>query len=315
MKFQKIVISVFLLIIVLALFSWKNIQPPKNFPVPYSFLIQNGQTLFSISEDLHKNNIIQSKQFFQIAMLLFGSDTKISVGEYYFEKPLSVFEVALRISGKQFGVEKIKVTFPEGFTTKDMEKRLSEKFINFDSELFLSLSEKHEGYLFPDTYYFFPSTSIDVIVNAMRKNFDKKIQSLEKDITNSGRTREQIIIMASLIEKEARGENDRHIISGILWTRFDKGMLLQVDAPFLYLLGKESRELTRADLAINSPFNTYRYKGLPPSPINNPGIASIEAALYPEKSPYLFYLHDESGAIYYGKTYTEHLQNIKKYLR
>ena len=92
-------------------------------------------------------------------------------------------------------------------------------------------------------------------------------------------------------------------------------MLLQVDAPFLYILGKESSELTRTDLAIDSPYNTYRYKGLSPTPIGNPGLASIEAALTPKDSPYLYYLHDEDGSIYYARTYQEHLQNIRKYLR
>ena len=100
-----------------------------------------------------------------------------------------------------------------------------------------------------------------------------------------------------------------------MWKRIDKGIPLQVDAPFLYILGKESSELTRNDLAIDSPFNTYKYKGLPPSPIGNPGLASIEAALKPKGSPYLYYLHDSSGAIHYAKTFTEHQSNIRKYLK
>jgi UPF0755 protein len=121
--------------------------------------------------------------------------------------------------------------------------------------------------------------------------------------------------MASIIEKEAKGEEDRYFISGILWKRISKGIPLQVDAPFLYILGKESSELTRADLAINSPFNTYKNKGLTPSPIGNPGLESIKAAIKPKDSPYLYYLHDSDGNIHYAKTYTEHLKNINKYLK
>ena len=121
--------------------------------------------------------------------------------------------------------------------------------------------------------------------------------------------------MASLIEKEASGEKDRNIVSGILWKRIEKGIPLQVDAPFLYILGKESSELTKSDLSINSPFNTYKYKGLTPSPIGNPGLDSIKAAINPEDSPYLYYLHDAEGNIHYARTYSEHQKNIRTYLK
>jgi UPF0755 protein len=144
---------------------------------------------------------------------------------------------------------------------------------------------------------------------------NKKTESLNEEISKSKRSLKEIIIMASLIEKEARGEEDRFIISGILWKRIEKGIPLQVDAPFLYILGKESSELTISDLSTNSPFNTYRYKGLPPAPIGNPGLESIKASLRPTTSPYLYYLHDKNGNIYYAKTYDEHKQNIKKYLK
>jgi UPF0755 protein len=160
-----------------------------------------------------------------------------------------------------------------------------------------------------------PWTTPDTVLNTLKKTFDQKIESLSDDILVSKHSLKEIIIMASLIEKEANGEEDRNIVSGILWKRIDKGIPLQVDAPFLYILGKESSELTRSDLAINSPFNTYKYKGLPPSPIGNPGLASIKAAISPKESPYLYYLHDKEGIIHYAKTFTEHQNNIKKYLK
>ena len=117
-----------------------------------------------------------------------------------------------------------------------------------------------------------------------------------------------------IIEKEAAGDNDRGIVSGILWNRIDAGIPLQVDAPFLYLLGKESKDLTRKDLATSSPYNTYIHKGLPPAPINNPGLAAITAAIHPESSDYFYYLHDKNGMIHFAKTYAEHKKNIQKYL-
>jgi UPF0755 protein len=246
--------------------------------------------------------------------MTFGSDSHISEGEYYFERPVSVVEVAMRIAGRQFGIDKKRVTFPEGFSNKEIATRLDTTFEAFDSDLFLSLAKGYEGYLFPDTYGFFPSTTPDVILAALKKNFETKTSTLQKDFTASKRSKADIIIMASIIEKEAAGSADRALVSGILWNRIDAGISLQVDAPFIYLLGKESKELTRKDLAFDSLYNTYLHKGLPPTPINNPGLAAISAALHPEVSPYFYYLHDKDGIIHYAKTYTEHKKNIQKYL-
>ncbi len=169
--------------------------------------------------------------------------------------------------------------------------------------------------MFPDTYTFFPWSTPETVVASLKTNFDKKIEPLQGDIEKSGRSLSDIIIMASIIEKEANGESDRALISGILWNRIDADIALQVDAPFLYLLGKESSELTKADLATKSLYNTYLHKGLPPTPINNPGLAAITAALHPEESKYFYYLHDSDGKIYYAKTFAEHKRNITNYLK
>lgn len=287
---------------------------PETFPTPYQLTIDRGQSLFSISKELHTDGVIRSRRLFEMLMISLGSDKNISHGEYYFDQPMSVVEVALRITGRRFGVSRTRVTFPEGFTNKQIAERLGKELHNFDSALFLELAKNDEGYLFPDTYIFFPWTTPETAFTTLRQTFDTKIAPLEKEILSSKRSRTDIIIMASLIEKEAQGDEDREVIAGILWKRIDKGIPLQVDAPFLYLLGKESKDITRGDLAMDSLFNTYRHKGLTPTPIGNPGIASIKAALEPKESPYLYYLHDKDGTIYYARTYQEHLQNIKKHL-
>jgi len=315
---KKILTTLGVVLIVMFIFFgvvWEGIKAPTEKTYPLTFEIKSGQSLFSISNQLHQEKIIRSKRLFEIMMITLGSDRTVSFGEFYFERPLSVIEVAFRISGKEFGVDKTKVTFPEGFSTKEMATRLEKAFPQFDTARFEMLTEGEEGYLFPDTYSFFPSVREEFIVETMKQNFDRKMAPFEKEIQESGRSKQDIIVMASLLEKEARGTNDNALISGILWKRLDTNMRLQVDAPFLYLLGKESSELTRADLQIDSPYNTYRYNGLPPKPINNPGLESIKAALRPQESPYLFYLHDSKGNVYYGKTYAEHLQNIKNHLR
>ncbi len=293
----------------------KNIMPPKNFPVPYQITVESGQSLFSISKELYDDGAISSRRIFEMLVLTFGNDKNISHGEYYFNQPTSVVGVALRISGRDFGINLTRVTFPEGFSNKQIGERLKKELHNFDGELFFNLVKNDEGYLFPDTYTFFPWTTPEQVVTSLKDNFNKKIEVLQKDISSSKRSLSDIIIMASIIEKEANGNNDRALISGILWNRIDAGIPLQVDAPFLYLLGKESKDLTKTDLANKSPYNTYVHKGLPPTPINNPGLAAITAALHPEKSNYFYYLHDSEGNIHYAKTFAEHKKNISLYLK
>jgi UPF0755 protein len=288
---------------------------PRDFPTPYQLSIERGQTLFSVSNELRRDRVIRSSRMFELWMIALGSEKTVSEGEYYFEKPVSSLEVALRISGKHFGIDRKRVTFPEGFTNKQIADRLAATFPEFDAVLFLTLAKGSEGYLFPDTYGFFPSVTPDAVLTTLKRTFTTKVAPLTDDIERSGRSERDIIIMASIIEKEANGPEDRAVVSGILWKRLDQGIPLQVDAPFLYTLGKESKELTMTDLTTNSPYNTYRNKGLTPTPIGNPGLASIEAAIKPAPSPYLYYLHDENGVIHYASTYAEHKKNIAAYLR
>ena len=308
------VLSIGVLIAVFMLLFRYFIAAPKDFPTPYHLTIERGQTLFSVSHELYDAHVIKYPRAFELFMISLGNEKNVSEGEYYFESPVSALEVALRISGKQFGIDRKKVTFPEGFTNKQMAARLGQAFPGFDTEVFLTLAHEYEGYLFPDTYGFFPSVTPDLVVSTLRKNFAAKTASLESLFAASQHSKQQVMIMASIIEKEARGNDDRSVISGILWKRYESGIPLQVDAPFLYILGKESRDLTQKDLALNSPYNTYKNKGLPPTPISNPGILSIKAALEPVGSPYLYYLHDKDGMIHYASTYAEHKKNIQNYL-
>ncbi len=297
------------------IYLYKLNQPPVSFPVPYRVIIDPGQSLFSISDELATDGVIRSQRLFEFWMLLFGTDRTITEGEFYFTEPKTALSVALRITGKEFGIDRKKVTFPEGFSTRDMAARLAATYQGFDTALFISLAQEHEGYLFPDTYAFFPSVTPDVVVATLRQNFERRTASLASAVASSGRTLDEIVTMASLVEREANGPEDRAMVAGILWRRFDEGKLLQVDAPFLVLLGKKSSELTKKDLAIDSLFNTYKHVGLPPTPIANPGFAALEATIRPTASPYLFYLHDGTGAIYYARTYNEHLANINRYLK
>lgn len=308
-----------LLVVVLAgiVCAWairSFVLPPAGFPAKTTFTIEKGESLGGIAFRLQEQRLIKSPEAFKLFMLALGSEQDISEGQYYFEAPVTMIEVALKISGREFGVLQHKVTFPEGFTNKEMAARLGARFEGFDSAGFLALAKDDEGYLFPDTYSFAPGVSPEAVVAALKKNFIDKTASLESSFTASPHTKKDIIIMASIIEKEANGGEEAAIVAGILWKRIARGIPLQVDAPFLYLLGKTSAELTASDLALNSPYNTYRNKGLPPGPIGNPGLEAIAAALRPVESPYLYYLHGADGVIHYASTHDEHVANKKKYL-
>ena len=208
----------------------------------------------------------------------------------------------------------ITITIPEGYTVTQMGE-LFEKESLFSKEEFEKIAKNDEGFLFPDTYQFFKNTTPEKVMEKMKKNFDAKVADFLSEIERQKKSLLDIIIMASIIEREVHNINDRGLVSGILWKRIQKGIGLQVDASLTYILGKTSAELTADDLKIDSPFNTYKYRGLPKGPISNPGKEAIFAAVFPVTSPYLFYLSDKDGITRYARNFEEHKDNKLRYLR
>jgi len=199
-------------------------------------------------------------------------------------------------------------------TILQIAKILKLNFESFDEEFFLRLAKDKEGYLFPDTYQFLPNVNPIEVIAVMERTFNNKIKEFLPEIEAQGKTVHDIIVMASIIEEEARTQETRNIISGILWTRIDIGMPLQVDAVFPYIMGKNTFQLTLEDLQVDSPYNTYKYKGLPPGAISNPGISSIMASVRPVKTQYLFYLSDMNGDMHYSNNFESHKRNKAVYL-
>ncbi|HXK35266.1 MAG TPA: endolytic transglycosylase MltG [Candidatus Paceibacterota bacterium] len=288
--------------------------PPFKFPSGKIIAVVEGMPLRQISKVMKEERIIRSRFLFEMFVIMLGGEKGVLASNYLFEKPINSFHVAWRLIRWQHNLAPIKVVFPEGMTTREMAAVLSAKIQDFDEKKFLAIAEPKEGFLFPDTYLFFLDAAPDVIVGQLAANFQNKIKQVEEKIAESSHTLNEIITMASIIEKESLNGDERQIVSGILWKRISLGMPLQVDATFLYINGKASAELTKDDLNIDSPYNTYRNKGLPPGPINNPGLDAIVAALYPKDSPYLYYLHDKKGKVHYAKTFNEHVANKRKYL-
>lgn len=325
-QFSKLVISkksqlervlLFLLgaIVALFLFHAFYLSAPDNFPSRAVVSVKDGESLTEIADSLKKDGVIKSPFWFKNFVILLGGEKKVIAGDYFFEKSLSVWEVTKRVTRGVYSLKTLKVFIPEGSTIFDTASIIKKEIPNFDDIRFLKIARDKEGYLFPDTYFFMPNISPEEVVRIMGENFTGKIGSIQDEIKKSKRKTGDVIIMASILEKEARTSESRKVVAGILWKRLDSGMPLQVDASFGYINGVNVSELTPENLKINSPYNTYKYKGLPPTPICNPGLNAIEAALTPSKTKYYFYLSDSKGDMHYSADYAGHQKNIEIYLR
>ncbi len=286
-------ISFVLVFIAVVLFFYVTILSSPQNSEDTIIHVSRGQSLKDITIQLENKNVVRQASTLQSFVVVFKGDRQISVGDYLFTKDLSVWQVGLRLAFGRHNINPIKITLPEGITSVQMADIIKKQMPNFNEEIFLDKTKDKEGYLFPETYFFFPLTTEDEIIYELSTSFKTKISSLDKEIKNSGHSLNEIITMASIIEEEAKGKNDAPIISGILWKRLEKGIPLQVDADKW----------------------TYKNKGLPTSPISNPGIASIKAVLSPVSSPYLYYLHDKNGVAHYATTFSQHQSNIAKYLK
>jgi UPF0755 protein len=280
-----------LVLIFFAVFSYVFKAPVHDGDVTVH--VTSSDSLKKISNTLGEKKVVRSPYLFKILVTIFSGDKHIPSGDYLFKNNESLWDVSWQVSRGIHGISPIRITLTEGMTNEDMAKLLTAKILTFDKEIFLKDPRSKEGYLFPDTYFFFPMSTTDEIVNELSTNFKKRIALLNNEIKSSGRSLSDIIIMASILEKEANGKDDGAIISGILWKRIKLGMLLQVDA---------------------AP-TTYKEVGLPIGPISNPGLLSIGYALHPQESPYLFYLHDSNGQVHYAVTFSEHRSNIARYLK
>ncbi len=287
---------------------------PGNFPVGKTIRVPSGISTKAVSEMLGNENIVRSPFVLRTILFLSGQESNVVAGDYILLSREGAFTIAYRLSAGEFDLTPIRVTVPEGTASFNISKLFGKDFYNFNSEEFLKLIEGKEGYLFPDTYLIFPNATTEEIVRMMESTFTRKMKEIGNEITVSGKSIHDIIVMASIIEHEAKKTNDRRIVSGILWKRLSINMALQVDAPFAYISDKSTYELTKDDLKQDSPYNTYNRTGLPPGAINNPGMDAILAAIYPTKSPYLYYLSDRAGNIYYAATFGEHKKNKEKYI-
>jgi UPF0755 protein len=290
------------------------LRPPSDFPVGEIITVDRDMPAKDIAVQLEAQNVILSNYAFELTIRALGGDRNIHAGDYQFNRSKNVLRIAQALISGDFGLEPVRIRIPAGATAAEMAVILDKRLVRFDSEEFIRDALPYEGYLYPDTYFFLPTAKADVVIRTLRETFDAKTLPLKEQMDAFGKPLSDIVVMASLLEREESDYVDRQKIAGVLWRRLDINMPLQVDATFVYTIGKGSNQLTMEDLETDSPYNTYKNKGLPPGAIANPSFDSLRAAINPIDTGNLFYLADRHGTTYYSATYEEHLRKKRFYL-
>lgn len=298
-------------------------------PAEVTVKIKKGANLRNVGEELESKGIIYNKNIFIITGRLLGYQDEILPGEYTFPNGITNLDILKKITDVN-SVRFYTVTIPEGMNIRQIGRLLqrqlgldSAKFVRetYNDSLITLLgieAENLEGYLFPDTYQISLSPSADnefEIIKTMAGQFRKEItpQMLD-DIKNKKLTLKEVITVASIIEGETRFEPEKKTIAGVYFNRLKKRMKLEADPTVQYVLPDgPKRRLVYSDLKYPSPYNTYLNRGLPPGPINNPGLSSIMAAINPEKNNYLYFVAKGDGSHRFAETYAEHKKNIAEY--
>ena len=277
------------------------------------FVVTPGEGIREIANKLKEAELINNTVAFFLIVRYQGLDNKIQAGDFRLSKSMNTQTIATNLT---HGSLDVWVTIPEGKRAEEIADLLEEKVATFDNSWRNELN-KHEGYLFPDTYLVPTDATIDQVIAIMTNNFDTKYNQLSGK--NQQRyTKEQIVTVASMVEREARHAEDRPLVASVILNRLDIDMGLYIDATVQYALGSKSQwwpKLTDSprNLVPNSPYNTYRQAGLPPTPISNPGLDSLDAVINAPATNYLYYITDQNGINRYAATLEEHNANINRY--
>lgn len=293
MKRLSVLLGLLFVLIVAAVVWWKiSLLPVKSgVTTNQTFVVEKGDGVKEVSVRLKDANLIRSKIAFFLLERFFVKDA-LQAGSFKLSPSMSAQEIANKLT---LGTEDMWVTIPEGWRSEQILQLLGKQG-DWKSD---------EGKYFPETYLVPKTIDLEAFRQLLLKTFKEK--------TPANLTRNQLIV-ASMVEREAKAPEDRPLVASVIYNRLDAGMALDIDATIQYALGSWKKDLTTDDLAIKSPYNTYTNPGLPPGPICNPGLASIQAAMNPAKTDYLFYLTDKTGVNHYAKTLSEHNANVAKYL-
>jgi UPF0755 protein len=326
-------VLIFIAVVLLGgLVWWKgNISAVSDIDEKISFIIPKGRSAMQVANKLFDEGLIKSPLAFKIYVQVSGKSQNINAGEFSLSKNMTLQEI-IEALGK--GPMELWVTIPEGLRREEIVEKLTEGLglsgeeAKTFAESFLEASEGKEGYLFPDTYLFPRDVSAGLVVDKMLQNFNIKVnEDMMVRIENSQYTLNDYVIMASIIERETKTDEERPIVAGILWKRLEtSGWLIQADATVQYGVGNANCRdktltcedwwptLTLEDLETPSLYNSYTTNLLPPTPIANPGLSSLKASIFSEPSDYWFYIHDPEGNIHYAKDISGHNRNVRVYL-
>ena len=323
-----LVLSLVFILSSFAIYFYTQLQPVSSMPASSTrFVVDKGQSVQSIAQKLQQAGLIKNSLIFSLLVKQQGLEKKLQAGSFKISPEMTPLAIAQALTE---GTNDLWITIPEGWRREQIATYLAnqEELLVFDQTNFLSLTANHAGRLFPDTYLVARESTAKTIFNLLNRTFQQKVVvGLEKEIGQAQLDLNQILTLASIVEREARGATEMKQVAGILSNRLEIGMALQADATLQYAKANQRQALSRtliedwwpiplaADKKINSAFNTYAQSDLPPSPICNPGLNAIKATLNPTKNNYLYYLHDTNGEIHYAHSLEEHNANVRRYLR
>ena len=290
-------------------------QPPDPFTSPVSVEIEPGTSIKAITRQLEDASVVRSGTLLYFVITLFYDPTDIKASRYVFTDPLTATDAAKQLVAGDFDSDLVRFTHIEGERVSELAEIAATNLTDFDKEAFLKRATPLEGTLYPETYYIPKDFSSDELINLMQQTFAEKTKPIQAQMDAHPLTAQGVLVLASILEREANSPESMKMVSGILQGRMEAGMALQADASVEYILDKPLKELTAEDLKIDSPYNTYLNRGLPPTPIGNPGLDAIMAVLEPTTTDYVYYITDSEGTFHYAKNFDEHRRNVELYLR
>jgi UPF0755 protein len=320
-KFLFLFLSVFIALILLGVAVNNFFQARSDASQQITrFVIPKGQALSIIAERLEEEKLIKNKWAFRFAVYKNDLANKIQAGSFELSASMNTWEIAQALT---MGTDDTWITLPEGWRREEIAESLSKQGLNnFKIEEFLNLSKGLEGQLFPDTYLVPREITSAQILSLLKNTFATKVTSaLSEELADSQMSLNEVLTLASLVQRESANDAEMSLVAQILMNRLDINMPLQVDATLQYIKGYKETEKSwwqtplAEDKKLDSLYNTYKYPGLPPGPICNPGISAIQAVLKPTSTKALYYIHDKSGKIHTADTLEDHNSNVNKYLR
>ncbi|MDO8507580.1 MAG: endolytic transglycosylase MltG [bacterium] len=301
-------------------------KPMSGSAQEVQFTVVKGESTTEISKDLEQKGIVQNSFIFLLYLKYKGQGTLVQAGDYKIAKNLTMIQVLDIIT--QGKITSSKITFPEGWTNKQIEEEIVKKGIGSSEDAKNAINKKYnydflkespsgdlQGFLFPDTYFVSSRPTSQEVIDKMLKEFsDKADQKIRAGAGKQGLDYYQILTLASIVEREVTSSEDKKKVASVFINRLNIGMKLDSCATVEYVLGTNKRILSEDDISIDSPYNTYKNTGLPPTPIANPGLESIEAVLSPENTNYYYFFSGKDGKTYFSENQDQHEALKAKYL-